>query len=458
MATNPPSFTVFGWLVCTWVVVVSFQYGYHISTLNQIQAVLTCRETNGPAIFYGLPTCIPMTDATFSVLTSVYTVGGLLGSLTANLFMDNYGRKAAIQFSTGFVAVGAGLMSLSGSMTPLLFGRLLTGVGAGIGLCVGPIFLNEIAPVKIRGSVGVLIQLATVTGILVAQLLGVWLATPSRWRCVLIFSSVLSAVHLLLGVFMVETPVYLKKHGRLEALLASEQRLWTISNKRVADDAEDPLLDTGDDDDNKLLAPDPALVSLTQLLHKRELRRPLIIVSSAMVSAQISGINAVLYYSNDILSRSLPELGPYVSLGITVVNALMTFPPIFLIERLGRKPLLFGSILGAIASLIFVGVGLNSGLVLLSSVAIMTFVMSFAVGLGPIPFVIIPEVSPAHAVSSLSSFGLSLNWIVNFFVGLVFLPLRNILSGGDSSREGRVFYVFACLLFVSGAVLFRSYR
>ncbi|KAI0048236.1 general substrate transporter [Auriscalpium vulgare] len=464
----PVRFTPYGWFVCAWVVTVSFQYGYHISTLNQIQAVLTCRGADSPVLHYGIPTCIPMSDATFSLLTSAYTIGGLVGSLSASLVIARLGRRGTVQYSSAFFVTGAGLMAISASLPPLLFGRLLCGVGAGTGLCVGPIFLNEIAPVAIRGSVGVLTQMAIVLGILVTQCLGLWLATPRDWRFVLLFSSFLSVAQLLVSGFVVETPVWLKKTGKLEALKAAEKKLWNITapliSASVSADVEDPLLDDVEaaDHDSHLehaVAHNQAAVSISQLFTDRSLyRSPLIVTASAMISAQISGINAVLYYSNNILSRSLPELGPYVSLGITIVNALMTFPPIILIERWGRKKLLFTSIGGILVSLILVSWGLNSGLVVLSSVAIMTFVMSFAIGLGPIPFIIVPEVSPQHAVSALSSFGLSLNWIVNFCVGLVFLPLRNFLSGGDPAKEGYVFYFFVAGLSLSSLILYRNYH
>ena len=159
------------------------------------------------------------------------------------------------------------------------------------------------------------------------------------------------------------------------------------------------------------------------------------------------------------------------------MNMFMTFPPIFLIERLGRKRLLQASLSGAIVSHFLVGVGLNTGTVLLSSVAVMTFVTSFAIGLGPVPFVLISEVAPSHAVSALSSVGLSLNCmytpssstitdsqsrrgigVSNFCVALIFLPLRNALAGGDALKEGRVFYVCAAVLFVVAACLSRVYR
>ncbi|KAI0713278.1 general substrate transporter [Earliella scabrosa] len=469
---EPQAFTVYGWIVCVWVLIVSFQYGFHISSLNQIQAVLTCRVSDVPGVpatYYGLPTCIPMSDATFSVLTSVYTVGGLLGSIGANVVMDRWGRKGAVLASAFIMAVGAGFMGVAASLSPLIIGRLLTGVSAGLGLCVGPIYISEIAPSKIKGSVGVLTQFAIVIGIMITQSMGLQLATPRTWRVVLLFSSGLSLAQLLIGPAIVESPVWLNRHGLLRDKDASARRLWkgavaVRSPDAVNEDIEDPLL--GTDDERSSLHPDrreehQAAATVPQVLLRAEFRRPLAIVCFSMLCQQLSGVNAgrpVLYYSNDILSKTLPELGPYISLGITIVNVLMTFAPIVLIDRMGRKKLLSLSATGAILSLVGVGLGLDSGAVTLASVAVMTFIASFAIGIGPVPFVMIPEVSPHIAVSALSSVGLSLNWIANFLVGLVFLPLRNLLAHGDPMQEGRVFYVFAALLAFFTFMLFQTYR
>lgn len=100
----------------------SYQYGYHISALNQLQAVLTCQHFV-PDSFYGLPTCIPMSDATFSLVTSMFTVGGLLGSLSANLAMDRYGRKGASRLSAVFNIAGAAISCLATSVAPMALGR-----------------------------------------------------------------------------------------------------------------------------------------------------------------------------------------------------------------------------------------------------------------------------------------------------------------------------------------------
>lgn len=95
-----------------------------------------------------------MNDFTFSAVTAVYTIGGFLGSIVANVIMDKWGRKGATRASSASVVLGTGIMAGSASVFPMGLGRLFVGLGAGLGLCVGPIYLSELAPEKIRGSVG----------------------------------------------------------------------------------------------------------------------------------------------------------------------------------------------------------------------------------------------------------------------------------------------------------------
>lgn len=105
---------------------------------------------------------------------------------------------------------------------------VLVGIGAGFGLCVGPIFLSEIAPSKIQGAVGVLTQFAIVVGIMITQALGLQLATPHEWRAVLLLSAALSAVQLLLSPAIVESPTWLHRHGLLQEKAAATRKLWSI--------------------------------------------------------------------------------------------------------------------------------------------------------------------------------------------------------------------------------------
>ncbi|TFK67892.1 general substrate transporter [Pluteus cervinus] len=451
---NPHAFTAHGWFLCSWILITSFQYGYHISALNQIQAVLTCKNENLEEMHITLPTCIPMSDFYFSIVTATFTLGGLFGSSVANIVMDRKGRRGAVTISSVLTVLGATTMGIGSTVEIMVLGRFFIGVAAGIGLCVVPVFLSEIAPARISGKIGVLTQLGIVLGIMATQLIGFKFATPTEWRKVLYISSILALLQLVASWMATESPVWLGNNRLSEERVSASQKIWiTVSSSAAIDpEADDPLLgDRRDQEPHESLA-------LHQVLVRPELRRPLTIVCLAMVSQQVSGVNAVLYYSNDILSKALPTLAAHISLGITVVNVLMTFPPIILIEKMGRKPLLSLSLAGVCLSSFAVGYGLNAAIVPLSSLAVIAFIMSFAIGLGPVPFVMISEVSPPGAVSALSSIALSLNWVVNFLVGLLFLPLRNAIAGGDATKEGRIFYVFSGILAICFFFLARVYR
>ncbi|KAF9052782.1 general substrate transporter [Panaeolus papilionaceus] len=432
------SLTKYGWTVAIWGSLNAFQYGYHISCLNQIQR--------------NLVTELRISDWSFSVLTSIFTIGGLVGSLLADFVMNSRGRKGTHRFCTYFLGSGALIMAVGPSLPYLLVGRFLTGVGSGLAMCVTPIYLADIAPPAMRHSLGIFTQLATVFGIMFTQLAGLNFAYPSVWRLVFVLSAILSLVQFLSSPAIVESPAWLKSQNQLHEYTAAAKRLWKSPS---GTSSHAPLLE--DDPESRDPSPQPR-ISISQIFTSKEMRRPLTIVCLAMFSQQISGINAVLYYSNDILQKTVPTSGHWVSFGITVINVFMTFPPIILIEKMGRRSLLATSAFGSTVALLLLGYGLDVGAPTISSIAIIGFVMSFAVGMGPVPFVLIPEVSPPHAVSTLSSVALSLNWIVNFIVGLAFLPLRDLLSKGDEDKQGRIFYVFVFTFSLSIISLFRAWK
>jgi SP family facilitated glucose transporter-like MFS transporter 3 len=217
---------------------------------------------------------------------------------------------------------------------------------------VVPITLAEMAPPDIRGSVGVYNQVGTVFGILSTQALGMNYNAPREWRTVLTASSLLSLVALLIGWVMDESPVYLKNHGRAEEAQRVAAKIWKhgmpLQNEG---ETADPLLPEGASASNQEegYANNSAghSVGVREVLKSGQYRRPLLIVSLVMVAQQISGknrhrlfgrascpagINAVMYYSTNILSKLTPASASWISLIVAIVNALMTFPAISLIE------------------------------------------------------------------------------------------------------------------------------
>jgi len=335
----------------------------------------------------------------------------------------------------------------------LIVGRFFKGLASGLGLCVIPPFLSEISPPKVRGTVGVLNQFGVVTGILVTQTVGFFLSEPGSWRGVFLVTFGLSGLQLLVGFSMIESPAWLTSNSRHNEARTVASLIW---HRKSGDrDEEEALLR---ESTSSAVPSGPPPASVLQCLRAPELRRPLLLVSLSMLVQQVSGINAVMYYSTDILSAALPGAGAYVSLGVALINLLMTIPPIFTIERYGHRKLLITSMAGILVSLVVLGFALNAGWTTTSSIATVSFVSAFAMGLGPIPFVMIPEVSPLYAVSGLGSIALSVNWIINFFVGLGFLPLREWLIDEDGSGAGTVFYFFAGVMGVTGIIFLRVYN
>lgn len=320
---------------------------------------MTCRAPSGAqhniAKNFGLPSCIPLTDAEFSAVTAFFTVGGLVGSLLGTPLTERRGRRGALVVDGILIAVGCALMSVAPGMSFLLAGRFFIGIGAGIGVTVGPVFLGELAPPAIKGSVGVLFQVSIVFGILVTQLVGMVFAKPWLWRFVLFSSGVLSLILLAIAPMVAESHAWLAGNGRTQEAERVKERLWKSSasasyeslppsyeslppkpRDSVSDlEDHDPFDDaepSGSEARPIFASQKTASLSMLQLLRVPEMRVPLLVMTFAMAAQQFSGINAVLYYSNKILGKALPAFAPYVSLGITVVNAAMTFPPIFLIE------------------------------------------------------------------------------------------------------------------------------
>src|SRR5436190_19194687 len=135
-----------------------------------------------------------------------------------------------------------------------------------------------------------------------------------------------------------------------------------------------------------------------------------------MLAQQLSGINAVIFYSTSILSSILPSSSTLISLVISIVKLSTTLPSTSLIERSGRKPLLLWSISSMGLASLFLGLGIVYSLRLISVIASLGFVAGFSIGLGPILFLIISEFVNAEGVSTGQSFGLVTNWIATFCV------------------------------------------
>lgn len=475
--------------VVLWVVLTTFNFGFGTSELNPLQKALTCSTTIERSPLADLPSCIRMSNAQFGYVTAAFTVGGFVGSLSLSslktIISPLKKSKNALIFASLCNVAGGLVRAWSASWPVLAAGRLLLGIGSGVALVVVPAYLNDISPSAMQGSIGVLNQLSIVIGILVAQALGVSqlgdVASPGAWRWVPIVSVAFSLLHVGLSPWAAHAPGDAGNPEVVRGKLWRSARRDTNSGSVEADallTPDEPDADTCSDHHMSTATTTTTTPSISMLLQlafssKRasdlssartqgDLRRGTRMIIFTQMAQQLSGINAVLYYSTGILSDALGAGGGgnadadktarLIGLGVTFVNFVMTFPPIPLIDesRLGRKRLLQISSSTMAISAAVLGFALIYSKIVLASISILLFAAGFSAGLGPIPFLILPELVPRSAVQPASSLGIACNWLANITLATIFLPLKDALGG-------KVFFIFVMIDTVIFVVITRFY-
>ena len=177
-------------------------------------------------------------------------------------------------------------------------------------------------------------------------------------------------------------------------------------------------------------------------------RPALIAVVAVMVAQQLTGINSIVMYSVSLLSALLPTKAALLTVAVSALNLVMTTLCAPLSDKIGRKTCILLSIAGMGTSSILLAIGIGEGVKILAAVATLLFVASFAVGLGPVPFILANELVGPEAVGATQSWALAANWIATFLVSQ-FFPILNKAMG----EKGRIYYVFAGLALVLGAFI-----
>jgi MFS family permease len=261
--------------------------------------------------------CIPLSESQFGLVTSLFTLGGLVSSFLISPTSKHlgWGRQTCITCSAIAGVVGSSILGASSTLPGLGLGRFVQGIGSGIGVVMVPIFLNEVSPIALKGSVGVLNQLSIVVGIFVAQAIGAsWLGSDERyWRTVPLVSGALSALQLL-GSFTVglESPGWLEGEGRRKAGSAAEDRadevralLWSPKELQGWRESRSAPRSTSRDEERQGLlaaesdgdepAREASQVGLSGLFRDPDVRPGAILVILTQLGQQLSGIVSSLH-------------------------------------------------------------------------------------------------------------------------------------------------------------------
>lgn len=421
----------------------SFQFGYNTGVINAPGS--TIQQFINTTYFdrYGVYIDPLKQKLLWGFAVSIFALGGMVGSFSAGYVMKSTGRKRTMLGNNILVMVAIALMGCSKvakSYEMLIIGRLVIGVNCGINTAVAPLYLTEIAPVSLRGILGISNQLGIVTAILISQILGLKevLGTSGEWPLLLMLCGTFSLYQLLILPFCPETPAYLFSKG-LEAEGSDSLRFLRGREYDIDDEVNSLRSELQrTQSENK--------ISIKEIFSRKSLLTPMIIAIMMQLAQQLSGINAVLYYSTGIFINAgvSAAKSDIITVGMGVANVVMTAISLLFIERLGRRVLMLSGLGGMFLCSVALVISLTAGLgthwgPILAVVMVMLFVTAFQTGPGSIPWFITAELFNENARASAISVAGLFNWGANFLVGIGYLPLEKVI-------HGYTFTVFAGLL------------
>jgi SP family galactose:H+ symporter-like MFS transporter len=345
------------------------------------------------------------------IVVSAVLVGAICGASLGGALTDRLGRRSLI-ITAGIIFVLSSLGAAFSPTVPLLIAaRIVSGIAIGLASFIAPMYIAELVPARVRGALVAVNMLAITTGIVLAYLTDYGLAHHGGWRWMFGLGAV-PAFGLTVGMwFLPDSP------------------RWLISKHRV-DQARKAMLRLRSADEC-----DPEITRIQQTFSKTSgdwktelfqpaLRMPLLIGIGLATFQQLSGINTVIYYAPTIFGfagfkgASASILG---AVGLGVVMILFHVLAIFLLDRVGRRPLLLVGVAGQILALAALGAAFQFKQLPVGSLVL--YVSCFAFGLGPIFWLIISEIYPLAVRGAAMSVATVANWTVNLVVAVSFLTL-----------------------------------
>ncbi len=356
------------------------------------------------------------------IVVSAVLIGAVLGAAVGGDLADHFGRRKMMLVSAIVFALGAMGTSAAPSIFLLVLGRIIVGVAIGIASEVAPLYISEVAPAEMRGSLVSLNQLAITVGIVVSYLVDYSLSPISGWRYMLLLAIIPAAILGFGMIRMPDSPRWLVKHRE------TDEARRVLMQIRGNTNVENEL-----DEIQKGLNQQKA--GRSELLNP--LVKPALMIGVLLaIFQQVTGINTVIYYAPKIFQFAgitSSSAAIFATLLVGLVNVAFTVAAIVLMDRVGRRPLLLVGLAGMVLSLFLLGISfyLSNVSTILGSFAtasLMVYVASFAIGLGPVFWLLVSEIYPLKVRGLAMSLASEANWGSNLIIALTFLTLIQLLS------------------------------
>jgi len=369
-------------------------------------------------------------------------IGQIVGALAAGVIANAIGRKRSTVLLTAGYAVCAILGACAVSLPMLLAARLLLGVAIGIAVVVVPVYVAESAPTAVRGSLLTAYQVTILVGIILGYLVGYLLAGAHAWRWILGIAAIPAVVLLPLLIRMPDTARWYLLKGRVEDARRALSRVEPDA------DVEGQLTEIA------VALKDEGSGKVSEMIRRPYLRATVFVVVLGFL-VQITGINAIIYYSPTIFAE-MGFHGDFALLGLPALVQLAglsaVFVSLFSVDRLGRRPILLSGIVMMIVAdatlMVIFANSSGSGLVL-GFGGILLFIVGFNFGFGSLVWVYAGESFPSRLRSLGSSVMLTSTLTGNALIAGFFLTMLQLLGGAG------VFAVFGGLTVVAFFVVYR---
>ncbi|XP_004492955.1 plastidic glucose transporter 4-like [Cicer arietinum] len=386
----------------------AFLFGYHLGVVN------------GALEYLAKDLGIAQNTVLQGWIVSTLLAGATVGSFTGGALADKFGRTRTFQLDAIPLAVGGFLCATAQSVQTMIIGRTLAGIGIGVASAIVPLYISEISPTEIRGALGSVNQLFICIGILAALVAGLPLEGNPIWWRTMFGIAVVPSILLALGMAICpESPRWLYQH---EKISEAEKAIKTLYGKEVVASFMQDLSEASQCSSE----PEAAWLELFSSRYWK-----VVSVGAALfLFQQFAGINAVVYYSTSVFRSAGIASDVAASALVGASNVFGTVVASSLMDRKGRKSLLITSFSGMAASMLLLSVSFSwkvlapySGT--LAVLGTVLYVLSFSLGAGPVPALLLPEIFASRIRAKTISLSLGTHWISNFVIGLYFLSVVN---------------------------------